>query len=128
MAQFNNEVSYPHLVGGYLKRQLRSRHMTQECFAEKIGVDVRTVRRWIKDGVHSLDAVVDLACFFGVGVGDVLSEEEDIPSLLYSYILRQMCLCRLTKIQKDPRRFILCKGLLRRLIFRYKLILCSEGN
>ena len=81
MAQFNYEVSYPHVVGGYLKRKLKDRGITQESFSIEYGADVRTVRRWIHDGVHSLDTVVEIARYFGVSVGDVLSDEDSVPFL-----------------------------------------------
>ena len=79
MAQFNYEVSYPHVVGGYLKRKLKNNGITQEEFSDKFCVDVRTVRRWLRDGVHSLDTVVEIACYFEVSVGDVLSDEDSVP-------------------------------------------------
>lgn len=84
MSQFNYEVSYPHVVGEYLRRELKVRHITQEAFSLDFGADVRTVRRWIKDGVNSLDTVVEIARYFGVSVGDVLSLDNDIPLFFYS--------------------------------------------
>ena len=81
MAQFNYGVSIPQAVGGYLKRELKRRGTTQEAFSFDFGVDVRTVRRWISGGVHSLDAVVEIARYFGVSVGDVLSDEDGRPFL-----------------------------------------------
>ena len=79
MAQFKHEVSIPQAVGSYLKRELKKSGITQDAFSYEFGVDVRTVRRWISDGVHSLDVVVEIARYFGVSVGDVLSDEDGVP-------------------------------------------------
>lgn len=82
MAQFNHGVSVPQSVGGYLKRELKKRNVTQEEFSYEFGVDVRTVRRWVSGGIHSLDVVVEIARYFGVSVVDVLSDEDGVPFYL----------------------------------------------
>ena len=98
MAQFNNGVSYPHVVGGYLKRKLKEGGITQEAFSYDFSVDVRTVRRWLRDGVHSLDTVVEIANHFGVSVGDVLSDEDSVPFLFhYKYQDFDRTLCVLSE-------------------------------
>lgn len=82
MAQFDYGVSVPRSVGSYLKRELKKRNVTQEAFSDDFGVDVRTVRRWVTNGVHSLDVVVEIACYFGVSLRDVLSDEDGVPFCL----------------------------------------------
>lgn len=88
MAQFNHGVSVPQSVGGYLKRELKKRNVTQEEFSYEFGVDVRTVRRWVSGGIHSLDVVVEIARYFGVSVVDVLSDEDGVPFYLRKKIKR----------------------------------------
>lgn len=80
MTHFNYEGLYT-ATGRFLARELRSRHMSQQSFADSQFVDVKTVSRWIHGEVHSLDVVVAIADFFGVSVGDVLSDEDGRPFL-----------------------------------------------
>ena len=79
MAQFNNEVNLPMYVGAYLKQALRSRGITQEDFAEYVGVSDRTMRRWVSGDIHSLDSVSEIARALGVSVWDIFSNREDVP-------------------------------------------------
>ena len=86
MSQFNYGGLYT-ATGRFLQRELRRRHMSQQAFADLQFVDVKTVSRWIHGEVHSLDVVVAIADFFGVSVGDVLSDEDGRP-FLYKKIKR----------------------------------------
>lgn len=85
MAQILNGITISQHVGGYLKRQLRERNTTQEEFASQIGVDPRTVRRWVSDGIHSLDVLVEIADFLGVNVRDIFLDEDGVP-FLFKYV------------------------------------------
>ena len=67
-------------VGRYLKRELRRRGITQEEFAERIGVSDRTVRRWTSGDIHSLETVAEIASALRVNAKDIF--KEDIPFLL----------------------------------------------
>lgn len=54
-------------VGSNLKRLIKeSDCKTQQEFADRFGVSVRNVGRWINGGVNSLLLVQQLASFFGV--------------------------------------------------------------
>ena len=54
-------------VGSNLRRLIKeSDCKTQQVFADRFGVSVRNVGRWINGGVKSLDLVEQIASFFGV--------------------------------------------------------------
>ena len=61
-------------AGSYLKRELKSRKITQEGFALMIGTEPRTVRRWIRDGIHKLEIIEEIARTLNVSVWDILAE------------------------------------------------------
>ena len=45
-------------IGANLKRLIQeSKYHTQEAFAEAYNADVRTVRRWIKEGINDIYTV-----------------------------------------------------------------------
>ena len=48
-------------AGNFLKKELRRRNISQEAFAERIGVTDRTVRRWINNGINSLENISVIA-------------------------------------------------------------------
>ena len=79
MTQMKKEVPIYQYVGGYLKRELKRRNWSQAYFAEKVGVDDRTVRRWISEGVHSLDVTCEIADRLGVSVRDIFLDEDGVP-------------------------------------------------
>ena len=59
-------------VGANFKRLLKEKNMSQEKFAEKANVSVRTVHRWVND----LDSVTNI-----IMVAKIL--EEDVTALIY---------------------------------------------
>lgn len=73
------KVYDPRCVGNYLRRELGKRNLTQAKFAEMIGADERTVRRWFKSGVDSLTTVFVIANCLGVNAQDVIFSEDDVP-------------------------------------------------
>ena len=79
MAHRMGRMTPAQCAGFNLKRKLGQCGMTQEAFANAFGVDSRTVRRWISSGIHSLDTVAELAQYFGVSVGDILSGPDGNP-------------------------------------------------
>lgn len=85
MAQIMKGVSAAQYVGGYLKSELKKRKWSQAYFAEMVGVEDRTVRRWIHDGVHSLDVTFEIAGHLGVSIRDIFSDGDDVP---YVFIYR----------------------------------------
>ncbi len=63
------------LVAGAKLKQLikQSKYKTQEEFAFEFGADVRTIGRWINNGIDSLSTIQKIADFFGIAVSDILS-------------------------------------------------------
>ncbi|MBR2474609.1 MAG: helix-turn-helix transcriptional regulator [Clostridia bacterium] len=60
-------------VGSNLKRIIKkSEYKTQESFAEGFGIEVRTVNRWVNDGIRDIDAVEDIASFLKIDVFELL--------------------------------------------------------
>ena len=53
---------------------LASPYKTQAAFAVAFGVDVRTVGRWVRQGVYDLCTVAQIAAFFRVNVCTLLTE------------------------------------------------------
>ena len=87
MAQ--QKMTYSQLAGMNLKRILKENGITQDSFAESCLVDSRTVRRWIKNGIGSIDAVALVADELGVSFSDMFSNEDDVPSVLYEVFKKQ---------------------------------------
>ena len=50
-----------------------SRKFTQEDFADKFCVDVRTIRRWVNGGMYDLRQIQQIADFFEIDVFAILS-------------------------------------------------------
>lgn len=79
----NFEESPAMMVGHFLKNELKRRKISQESFSETLGVDPRTVRRWISGGVNSVNTVCEIMQFFGLkNIGDIFSSEDDAPYVL----------------------------------------------
>ena len=76
-----NYNDLPYLVGRNLKRALQAKGITQERFAEQIGVSDRTVRRWVGGDIHSLETVGEIANALQIRLEDIL--EEDVSFLLF---------------------------------------------
>ena len=67
------------VVGANLKRLIKeSVYRTQAIFAQEYGVDERTVRRWISQGIDSLRIVDEIADFFKIDRMSLLSEREEV--------------------------------------------------
>ena len=63
------------VAGANLKRFIKnSRYRTQQRFAIEFCVDVRTVGRWINEGINDLTLINQLANFFDKSILDFLSE------------------------------------------------------
>ena len=67
MGQISNKGSLSKVAGVNLKKQIARAGYTQEEFAEKIGVDVRTIRRWIRS-FPGLDQLQECIKVLGVPV------------------------------------------------------------
>ncbi len=59
-------------VGQFLKQLRKEKGITQEEFAEKIGVSGRTVSRWVTgSNMPDISLLVDIADFYEVDVREI---------------------------------------------------------
>ena len=69
------------VVGANLKRLIKkSVYGTQAEFARAFGVDERTVRRWVNQGIEKVYIVDEIADFFMIDRMSLLSEREEASS------------------------------------------------
>lgn len=60
-------------AGANIKQLIKnSQYKTQEEFAYQFGTDVRTVSRWVNQGIDSIDTISQIADFFDVTVESIL--------------------------------------------------------
>ena len=64
------KLSSKQLAGRTLRRLIQENYATQEDFAEDYGVEIRTVSRYINEGINKVDVIQELAVFFNVSVID----------------------------------------------------------
>ena len=57
--------------GELIKRHIKEKGLTQAKFAEAIGYEERTVRKWIQNGVYDYRALVEIANIFECDVRDL---------------------------------------------------------
>lgn len=74
MKQYHQAPELSKVAGANLKRLLKEFGKTQEDFADEFCVDVRTVRRWVSNGIDKLSLVQQIAEHFNVDVLSILSE------------------------------------------------------
>ena len=87
-------------VGENLKILIKeSAAKTQEEFAFEFGIDIRTVGRWVNEGIGKVDLIGDIAEYFGVdikfffeGKRKVVTTKTTIISLLTLPTLIKTCL------------------------------------
>ena len=67
------------VVGANLKRLIKeSVYRTQAIFAQEYGVDERTVRRWVSQGIEKVYIIDEIADFFKIDRMSLLSEREEV--------------------------------------------------
>lgn len=63
-------------AGDFLKQLRREKNMTQEQFAERMGVSGRTVSRWeTGSNMPDLDILIQIADYYGVEIKEILEGE-----------------------------------------------------
>ena len=72
--KMRNHTILPDRAGEHLKELIYINYPSQESFAEAFECDRRTVGRWIKNGIHNLDLIEELASFFKIDPLFFLSE------------------------------------------------------
>ena len=60
------ELSYALMAGQTLKRLIKENYPSQEEFAYDYGADIRTISRYINNGINKIDVIQELAEFFDV--------------------------------------------------------------
>lgn len=61
------ELSYALIAGQTLKRLIKeNNYPSQEEFAYDYGADIRTISRYINNGINKIDVIQELAEFFDV--------------------------------------------------------------
>ena len=64
-------------IGQFLKQLRKEKGITQEEFAEKIGVSGRTVSRWeTGSNMPDISLLVDIADFYDVDVREIIEGEK----------------------------------------------------
>lgn len=61
-----NEVSYALIAGQKLKQLIKENYPSQEEFAYDYGAEIRTVSRYVNQGINKIDVIQELANFFNV--------------------------------------------------------------
>lgn len=69
----------PEALGSVIKRLIKqSEFRTQEEFAKKMNVELRTVSRWVNGQIDSLTILYDVCSTLNVNVSDVILMSENI--------------------------------------------------
>ena len=64
--------NYPLKAGKVLRKLIEENYNTQEEFALDYGIELRTVSRYINNGINKLDVLQELAFFFNVNIVEFL--------------------------------------------------------
>lgn len=82
MAQ--EKVALSKIAGSNFAHILWQRHISQKEFAAIVDRTPRTIRRWMYEGIPTLDDLQSIAEALGVSVRDILSDSEDVPCFCIS--------------------------------------------
>lgn len=69
-----NETTFKQRAGACLKRLIQKNYTSQEDFAYDYGLELRTVSRYVNNGINKVDTIQELAEFFGVSFAEFFSE------------------------------------------------------
>ena len=67
------EINFQQKAGLYLKKLIQENYSSQEDFADDFGTDIRTVSRYVNNGLNKISTIQELALFFGVSFQDFFS-------------------------------------------------------
>lgn len=59
-------------AGEVLRRLIQENYSSQEEFAYDFGTDIRTISRYINNGINKISTLQELAVFFHVSIVDFL--------------------------------------------------------
>ena len=71
-----NEYIYAKMAGNMLRRLISENYNSQMDFAYDYGAEIRTVNRWINEGINKIDVVESLARFFGKNIIEFFQIDE----------------------------------------------------
>lgn len=69
-----NKLSPQQIAGKTLRRLIQEYYPSQEEFSYEYGTDIRTVSRYINNGINKIDVIQELADFFDINFLDFFSE------------------------------------------------------
>lgn len=67
------EINFQQKAGLYLKKLIHENYSSQEDFADDFGTDIRTVSRYVNNGINKISTIQQLAEFFNVSFQDFFS-------------------------------------------------------
>lgn len=62
-------------AGEVLRKLIQENYDSQEEFAYDFGTDIRTVSRYVNNGINKISILQELAVFFHVDIVDFLKDE-----------------------------------------------------
>lgn len=65
-------------AGEVLRKLIQENYASQEEFAYDFGTDIRTVSRYVNNGINKISILQELAVFFHISIVDFLKEDEII--------------------------------------------------
>lgn len=69
-----NNTSPQMIAAAHLRRLIQLHYKTQEQFANDFGIEIRTLSRYLNNGINKIDVIQELALFFDVSFTDFFSE------------------------------------------------------
>ena len=73
----NQSLSPQMVAGKTLRRLIEENYPSQEEFAYDYGTDVRTISRYVNQGINKLDIIQELADFFNLTFTDFFTDREN---------------------------------------------------
>ena len=61
-----SEINFQQKAGLFLKKLIQENYSSQEDFADDFGTDIRTVSRYVNNGINKISTIQELAEFFDV--------------------------------------------------------------
>lgn len=72
-----SEIDATKYAGEVLRKLIKENYSSQEEFAFEFGADIRTVSRYINDGIGKVATLQEMAMFFHVNLREFLPETLD---------------------------------------------------
>lgn len=72
------KLSPQQIAGQTLRKLIRENYASQEEFSYDYGMDLRTLSRYINNGINKVDAIQELATFFKVDFTDFFNADNQL--------------------------------------------------